>query len=374
MLKTRKNFFFLLLTILLVFPFSVQAGCLKTQKNITIAEKQVINDNIYALGKNLSIKGKVKGDVFFLGETLKIEGEVEGEIVGLASQIEIKGKTKNAKLLGKKVVISGEIKQNAYVFSSDLFLAKTASIFQDLLFVSNKAKLSGSIDRNLKSWTSTLKINGKIGGRADLYLNKNTNKPALFISDSARIKDGVFYRSNSKGEISEQAQIGGEVKHKFPQKEKKDPVSIIWSYLISVFSALLIGLVFITLIKNRTLEILYSFKRSSFFTPLKGLGLFLVFPVLSFLLLFTLIGIPLSLLILSGWLIAVLSSRVLVALYLGKTLIKKTNFKKESLMSALILGTALSWLVFHLPLVGWIFNLLAVCWGLGVLYEHLKTK
>jgi len=100
----------------------------------------------------------------------------------------------------------------------------------------------------------------------------------------------------------------------------------------------------------------------------------LVFPVLSFLLLFTLIGIPLSLLILSGWLIAVLSSRVLVALYLGKTLIKKTNFKKESLMSALILGTALSWLVFHLPLVGWIFNLLAVCWGLGVLYEHLKTK
>lgn len=377
MLKTRKKFLFLfLLGILLITPFSAQAGCLKIRDNTVVAEKQVINDNIYALGKDLSVEGKVKGDVFFLGERLKIDGEVEGEVFALISKsAEINGKiTGGVKLLGEKVTISGQIKENAYIASPNFSLTKTASVSQDLLFIANQGDVSGSVGRNLKSWGSNLNISGQIQGRTDLLLNKKISKPDLFISDSAEIKDGIFYRSNSEAQISEQAEIGGEIKHSFYKTKKNEAYSTIWHYLISIFSAFLVGLLFITLLKNKTWEILYGFKKSSSFSLLKGLGMLILPPLVSFLFIFTLIGIPLSLIIFSSWLLLILISRVLVALYLGRLLTKKLNLKKDSLMMALILGVSLSWLVFYLPFVGWLFSFLAACWGLGVLFEHFKTK
>ena len=358
----------------MLLPLVAGASSLKTRNNIVIPAEETVNDNVYALGNNVDVEGKIIGDLVALGQNLTISGVVEGDVVALGSNIDISGEiTGSLKTAGENIRLSGEVKENVYAAGGNFLQKKDSQIGQDLLLAAPKGELKGEVARNLKAAASQLVLEGIIGGRADLLLNKKELEKTLVIAESAQIKDGLYYRAGTKGSISEKADIGGEIKHEFYPSGKTDTSGWVWDYLIAVFASLLIGLVLITLFKNKTLEAFYHFKESSYTTFLKGLALLVLPPLISVLLLFTFIGIPLAIIITSIWIVGLIISRILVAIYLGRLITKKIDYKKDSLMFVLITGVAIAWIAFSLPVVGWVFNLAATLWGLGAIYNYLKT-
>ncbi len=375
MAKTRKKIiFFSLLGVLLLLPLMAGASSLKTRNNIVIPAEETVNDNVYALGKNISVEGKIIGDLIALGQNLTIKGEIEGDVIGLASNINLEGKVSGSvKLAGENINFEGAVSENAYLAGANVFQKEGSKVGRDLLLASPEAELRGEVGRNLKMAGSKLVLKGLVNGRADLLLDKREIDSPLTITESAQIKDGLYYRAGVKGDISEKAGLGGELKHEFYPVAETNISSWVWNYLLAVFASLLIGLIFVTLFKNKTLELFYHFKESTYTTFLKGLALLVLPPLAGILLLFTLIGAPLTIIIISLWLVALIVSRVLVAIYLGRLITKKANYKKDSLMVALIVGVVIAWVAFSLPLVGWIFSLVATLWGLGAMFNYLKS-
>ena len=104
-----------------------------------------------------------------------------------------------------------------------------------------------------------------------------------------------------------------------------------------------------------------------------GIIALLLTPIIVVILLITIIGIPLSLILLALWLVALCLSKILAGILVGRSLLN--NYwpkKKDSLISAMIIGIVIAYLIFSLPIIGGFISLLAMLWGLGGIMLSLK--
>ena len=108
---------------------------------------------------------------------------------------------------------------------------------------------------------------------------------------------------------------------------------------------------------------------------LPALILFFGTPLAALILCITIIGLPLAVAIFAIWIIIQYLAKIIAVTIFGYWIIK--FFRKEKsfhLFWALGLGVVISYLLFSLPLVGGLLNLLASLIGLGAIYLYATNK
>ncbi len=100
---------------------------------------------------------------------------------------------------------------------------------------------------------------------------------------------------------------------------------------------------------------------------LVGFILLVVAPVAAAVVMLTLIGIPLALLMLFGYLVVLYVGRVFVGLAIGRWLFTKFRRPQMSLYVDLLVGLLILWLLGVIPYVGWAVRAVALLLGLGAL-------
>ena len=110
---------------------------------------------------------------------------------------------------------------------------------------------------------------------------------------------------------------------------------------------------------------------------LAGIIIMILAPIAIIALFATLIGIPLSLIILAFWIIAMFTSKIIVSILAGRYIL--TNWKKDAkkkkepkLLWAMVLGTIVTCILYSIPVLGWLLALISMWWGIGGLWLHFK--
>jgi hypothetical protein len=143
--------------------------------------------------------------------------------------------------------------------------------------------------------------------------------------------------------------------------------------IYKILSALVIGLVLLVLWGEEVKKILTNLTAKTQSAFGWGLVVLLITPPLCLLLLITLIGAPLAVIIGLLWLIAICLIKILIAVFVGQKLLERFwQERKESLYTALVIGIIVSYLVFSIPVIGWLVALLAIILGLGSIYLYFK--
>ncbi|MCK4553560.1 hypothetical protein KAU19_01185, partial [Candidatus Parcubacteria bacterium] len=109
--------------------------------------------------------------------------------------------------------------------------------------------------------------------------------------------------------------------------------------------------------------------------PSIGWGVIVMFltPIIAILLLITLIGMPLAFILIGVWLIALFVSKILVGILIGRELLKRFwEKKKDSLLLAMVIGIVIAWIIFSLPIIGWLLCLVAMWWGVGGIWLYFR--
>ena len=376
----KKTIIILTLAIILL-PLTASAYSVKKGDSIYVPKDEVIEGSLYAVGSTLNIEGKVTGDVFCAGQTINISGEVAGDIFCAGQSINVSGKVGGSlRVAGNAINFNGQVARNAITAGATIVTAASSSIGWDLLVLGNAFELRGDIGRDLYGSAAKVTVAGQVGKNVDLnFGSQNNNEKPLTITSAAKINGNVKYKSDKDAVIDTGAVIRGETIHNFPTAvAKKSPLADLgwwWGKLISIFSALVIGLVLISFWREPVLKITDLMLAKT--GPSFGWGILalLLTPIIVVILLITIIGIPLSLILLALWLIAIYASKILVGILVGKSLLN--NFwpkQKDSLILAMIVGVVITYLIFALPFVGWIISLLAVLWGLGGIMLALKKQ
>ncbi|MDP2736396.1 MAG: polymer-forming cytoskeletal protein [bacterium] len=366
---------------ILVLPLAASAYSVKNSDSVYVSKDEVIEGNLYAAGTTLTIDGKVTGDVFCAGQSININGEVEGDVFCAGQSININGKIGGSlRVAGNSITLNGQVARNAVTIGASIVTADSSSVGWDLLILGNIFELRGNIGRDLYGSATKVNLAGQVGKNIDLNFGaKNNNDKSLIISSTAKIDGEVKYKSDKDAAIDPGAVIKGEVIHNFPTAvAKKSHLADLgwwWGKLISIFSALVIGLVLISFWREKIIKITDLMLAKV--GPSLGWGILtlLLIPLIVIILLITIIGMPLAFISLALWLIAIYVSKILVGILVGRSLIN--NYwpkKKDSLILAMIIGIIVAHLIFALPFIGWIIALLAIFWGLGGIMLTLKNR
>lgn len=382
----RKAIYLLVLSLVLIMPMSVKAFETKSGESIYLSQSQEVEGNYYAVGQSITIDGTIKGDLICAGQTININGVVEGDIICAGQSLNINNEVGgNVRVAGNAININSKIQRNVMVFGAFVNIGTESEVGGDVLLVGAAAEIRGKVIGEVHGSAAGANISGEIGKGVRLRLDDRQytkedelqgKSAPLIIGDKAVIGGGLIYTSRAKADISNEAKISGEVEQKIPKlkpKKDNDAKTWIWNTIFSILSALLIGIIIINLWKRSIINLSDRMMDNVGASIGWGLLVLLLAPVVAIILLFTIIGIPLSLILIVLWLVSVYISKVIAGIVIGRALAERfMPEKKISLMLAMIFGVVVVWLITSIPVVGWLLGVIAVCWGLGGLWWCIR--
>ena len=318
-----------------------------------VKPKTIVKLPMFTAGEILTIDKPIEGDLMIAGQKVKIVSNVNGDTYVAGGEVEISGEIKgNLIVAGGKVTIGGKVAKNLIMVGGQVMVSDLATIGGYVLAGGNKLDLLGN-------FSGPVKVGAK----------------ELWIGEKAVI-NGNLEADVNKSNISSTAKIIGEKKiqiHEIKQPEKE-------SYLLrkyaskAIFSFLSKLVLVLVLVKLLGGKIINLSTKNSFWSNF-GLGLIvlIVTPFLMLILVATLIGISLSGIILSLYLVFLSLAGAVAAIIIGNYISQKGYIKTNNLYLQGFIGLLVLTLLGFLPsFIGLIARFIFFLFGLGILFNGLK--
>ncbi len=360
----------------LVLVPSVALGfSLKSGDNVTVAKGETHRGSLYAAGQNITIDGDVDGDVWCAGNTITVNGSVRGDVLCAGQTVTINGPVEgNVRVAAQTVGINGTVGRNVSVASQTFTLGSSARVTGEVATLSQVGTINGSVGRDLYGAMESLTLAAAIEGSVDAHVDN------LNVTSTGRVNGDLNYTSAKTASVGDD-RVGGNINRHEPPKEQQPKDSPRDEFLGWVAGAvywmlasLVIALLLIWLLPRavRTVTGIMANRPG----PSIGWGVVVMFvvPLAAFVLLFTLVGIPLALLAFGAWLLAWGVSGILVGIAAGRWILGRTDWQeaRDSLVWAAVIGIPATILIFAIPILGWTLWLVATWWALGALGLSLR--
>jgi cytoskeletal protein CcmA (bactofilin family) len=323
-----------------------------------------INGDLYCAGRDVIINGNIKGDIACAGQSLKINGNVDGNIRAAGMNIEVGGiVTRNLTVASQSLTLGPKSNIKGDVFFGVQNVELGGLMGRDLAGAGQTINITGSLLRNALVTGKTLSVieTGKIGGNLDYYMEKTA---------TASVE-----KKNIKGTITRH-----EIQTPDKQAMKKDFVvasrsAMVMKTIFCIISFALLGLVLVYFDRKNTEKRIAQIVAKPFVSGLIGLAVLIVAPFALFILMITIVGLPLAFLVLFVYIIALMTASLYPSAIYGKLTLEKI-FKKQntSLFWQMVLGVLILGILSAIPVVGWIFAFISFCMGLGAIFVSLLPQ
>lgn len=374
---TKKITKIFLLLILVLIPLSaLKAAGTKSGETIYIPKEEIVSGNLYAAGGSITVDGTISGDLIVAAQSITVNGRVEGDIIAASQDITVNGDVGgNVRVAGNTLTINGAVARNVNAFGANVVFGSNSRIGWDAYVAAGSLFTRGIIDGGLGGYAGQALVTGKIGKNINLKLNGKSSQK-LTVASGAIVNGDINYTSKTAASISPEASVAGNVQQKTPETTAKNNLwPWLWGRLFAIFAAIAVGLVMTTIGKKSIYKVITLIEARPGKALIPGLLITFVIPPLALVLMFTVIGIPLALILGALWLIALYAAKIITAILVGAWLMKKISKKDSlSLTWSLVLGVIICYLLFSIPFVGWLLGLIAAWLGLGGLWFYATNK
>ncbi len=341
------------------------AADFRTDTSISIGDDEVINDDLYLFGTTITVNGIVNGDLFAAGNSLTVNGVVNGNVFLMGQEVIVNGTvSRGARITANSATIAGSIGEDLLLLANSTGIHGGATIGRDLIATVASLTLDGEVQRRFAGNAQTVTLNGSVGSNVDIGVED------LTITEDASIGGDLTYRSNEMAEIAGGADIGGDVNH-----EMAAETDIETGFSIGSFVPSIIGLI-MTAVYGTALLLIFprltvTASNQLLQNPIMSIGMGIVFlivvPIVSVLVMITVIGIPLGLIALLLYGIALFSAQVFVGMTLGRLILSFFSDGNRRMIQflGLLLGLLILFGVSFIPYFGPWAPLVVIILGLG---------
>jgi hypothetical protein len=169
---------------------------------------------------------------------------------------------------------------------------------------------------------------------------------------------------------TEEGKAWARKKHLFKKHPKYLAKILFW--FISTCAFIIAGLILNHIFPKQTEEIVLTISKALWKNVGLGLIFLLVMPLCIILSAFTVIGIPVAVILAFLYITTIYISRVYVGLWVGRTILA---YYKESFTTdffwPFLTGTLLIGILWFIPVIGWILKFIVLLIGLGAMYQIL---
>ena len=361
------------LVLLLLSP-ALAGAADPTVGQTVVRQGPAVASDLYAFGGGVDVQADVEGDLVAGGGRVVNGKRVQGNLIVAAGSVEIGGAVmRNVRAAGGAVTISGRVARNVNAGGGTVVVTPDGVIEGRARLVGGEVRMAGTVAKKLYAAGAVVVIGGEVQGDVELVAQE------IEVLPSARIKGHLVYWSPRDARISPKAQIEGSITHNLPELPRA--LARTGAALFTVSRLLFVIGLIVTAI---ALFLLFpGFTRLAAQTigsdPLKSLGLGVLLcvtvPVVAILIMFTILGIPLGLILFLSYLVSLLMGFLVAAFFLGEVGAQAffPRARRSKLVGVLCLVVALGVmaLINQLPYVGGALMAAAVLVGMGAMSLHV---
>jgi cytoskeletal protein CcmA (bactofilin family) len=339
---------------LVALPLTI--GGLRTSGRIIVPADDVVREDLYAMGGTVIIDGTIEGDLFVMAGEVRVTGAVTGDIVGLVGgPLEVSGTVGGSiRAAAVTIDVSGIVGDDLAAASIETTIL--GSIGRDVLVVSGETEVFGRVGRDLLTQSVRLTIDGFVGKDVEARVD------TMSLGPDADVAGDVQYQATADATVDAGASVAGLF-------TRRDVLSPVWAKavtrvvsILSLAGLIVAGLLAAWLFRGTSEGAVAEVERHPWRSAAVGLGALLLFPILLIPLFLTLVGIPVGLLLLVLWAIAIVLGPIPAVTRFGEVLLRGRGGLAGGLLVGAIVWRTAMWL---LPLVAGIVYLAALLVGLG---------
>ncbi len=353
-----------------------------------VGSDETIENDAIMNGTDVMVNGTIEGDLFVVGKNITINGTVEGSLFALGENVVIVGDVEGSAYV---TAVSAQLREGAsigrslYVVGVSMVIERDSYIGRDLVAITLGARLAGGGERDTVAIVGLVEVvkwvmnavNQVTTGKSVAFL-----EPGITVDTRTR---STNYRVNS--------QDGTEI----PEAQTNESVDWALKHARMFISFLAVGILMIWWLPG--LNERWADKVGE--RPFATFGAGLVFYIVGFLgaalLLILLIaigvgfvaltfwglafmwgGITISALSLAFWffiLLVAYASKVIVAYWSGRWLLRRFVPKAQRRIWPLLLGLTILVLLIAIPYAGWAISFIVTFVGMGaVALVYLESK
>ena len=354
-------------------PDAARALELRIDEDTRIAAGETIAETLIASGDLVEIDGKIDGDLIAATKRLVVRGVVTGSIYAFARDIEIVGTVKGGIVaIGERVRVDGAVAGNAYAACERFTIAPHGRVGGDVALFADEAEINGAAGRDVVFAGDRIEVRAAIG--------RNFEAPRadqVVLGEGARIAGDVdaSLPRGTEIEMAPGARVAGEIRTtpRGPLHARYLAHYTELHFYLFLAIELVAGLAF-GLLLYRFAPQLFSSRvaTAGAFFRTTGIGfLFLLAAPIAILLVgLTIIGLPIALLGLFSYVVAVYCSDIMVGALIGNALMGQRDPSLGAFARAFVPGFAIVIVAHGIPFLGPAVAIVMLLFGSGLVFER----
>lgn len=392
-MKTLLRFLGVALLIPALFTFQVFAKEPTKQTVVTLGKTEVVNKDYFAAGDTVIVSGTVNGDAFVAGRMIIVDGTINGDLLAAGGTIQVLGAVKNnIRAAGGTITVSSSVGGNVTLAGGNVSIANTAVIAGSVVAGAGNLEIFAPIGKGMTIGGGNILLGNKVGG--DILAGTKQ----LTLLRGASVKGNLSYWSSEDARVIEGATIAGTLdKHALPktdwqskkmnafaeQRARANKLSSGFTFLWAVVAILVLfvlGLILFKLFPAFTMNVQDEMKKKPWASMGFGLIAMIVLPIIATVLLFTVVGIPLSIFIFFELCILYVAADIFASLFIGEQVFSLLKLKPHhawKLLTGLILLSS----ILFIPVIGWLVKAALILMATGALitqklavYREMRSR
>ncbi|MCX6142434.1 MAG: hypothetical protein NTZ35_04370 [Ignavibacteriales bacterium] len=346
----------------------------KRTRRVILSASEMHEGWYFAAGDDVLIEGTVNGDAYVAGGVVEVNGTINGDLLVAGGQVTISGTvTDHIRAVGGTIRFSGKVGKDVSAAGGTVSFLRTSAVSGNILVGCGSLGVTGTIGKEARIASGDADLSGNIKG------NVNFAGDYLAVRQGANIEGSVMARVREKEHVQiADGTVHGNVDVSLAEMQ---PVSHIlgyspwrfWVKTIWAVGLLLMGLLLVFLFPKFIKGIGSMITQRPGESLLWGFVGLIVIPILTVLLLVTIIGLPIGLLLLTLFLWILYLSQLSLGVVLGNRFFALEEKTGWSLFWKLALGVIIIQALTFIPYVRFFVNLASVIFGLGAILLMMKA-
>lgn len=336
---------------------------------VTVGASETVDDTLMAAGNTVRIEGVVNGDLIAFGRTVEILGTVKGDLVSLSKRTVVSGTVEGRIFtFSESLDLDGLLAHNLYGFAQSLRVNDRGHVGEGVVVAAGDVTIEGDVKRSVNILASgNTDVSGTIG--RDLTMSGGS----LTLTNSARVGGNLSarLRQMNQAHIADGATIAGKRDIQVRVRENQFTRPRFYFHQAVWFAgALLVGwlglLLFPAFFRATTQAV-----SSGWLSLGLGVAVLAGAPLAMIVAAITLVGFPISFMLLALYLTAIYLAKIWVGAFLGRILLKSPGSTKGDWFLGLLVGLLILTVVRFVPYLGGLVHFGVVCLGLGAFAAQL---
>lgn len=300
------------------------------------------------------IEGTIDGDLYVFSENVQVLGHVTGDLISFSANTTILGKVDgNIRSFTQRLTLSGNVGKSVTSSSQHVLITEGGKVGGSMLLLASNVDIFGKVGKETNGLIREIRVTGEIGEGISMLKTEH-----LQLDSTAVIGGDLAYSSPQKADIGTGARIVGKELYTPHRPDSEDNFHVFPLFLLgmSLLSTLLLWLAIRFLFPVGLLRINQQLDNA--IGTKMGIGALILLgaPILSIILLFTVVGIPAAIVLLLSVGLLLFPAKIFVGSWLGNRVVQRLGWKIHPLIADLV-GVLLLLILTSIPFLGLLFAL-----------------